>query len=47
MFVVEGAIDAANQELEKRDALGIYEITKLAVTLITDSKILIIEGTMA
>lgn len=47
VFVLEGNIEAANQDLKDRDAIGVYEVDKVAVSAKTDAKVLVIEVPMA
>lgn len=47
VFVLEGNIAAANQDLKDRDAIGVYEVDTVAVSAKTDAKVLVIEVPMA
>lgn len=47
IFVIEGHIEAANQDLKDRDALGVYEIDSVAISAKTNAKVLVIEVPMA
>ena len=47
IFVIEGHIEAVNQDLKDRDALGVYEIDSVAISAKTNAKVLVIEVPMA
>lgn len=47
IFLLEGSIAVADQQLNERDALGIYETDKIIVLAKTDAKVLVIEVPMA
>ena len=46
VFVIEGKVIIEQQELQKRDALGIWEVENVGITASADSEILIIEVPM-
>lgn len=46
VFVIEGKINIENQELNKRDALGILETKEFEINVESDSRILLIEVPM-
>lgn len=43
VFVIEGSIRVADEELHKRDAIGIRELEHIRIESLTDSKLLLIE----
>jgi redox-sensitive bicupin YhaK (pirin superfamily) len=43
VFVIEGKINLAGQELRRRDALGVYDTKKLSFTVQQAAKVLVIE----
>ncbi|MDD7914508.1 pirin family protein [Polaribacter ponticola] len=45
-FLIEGAVSVANEILEKRDAIGIYEVEKVSIKAHKNSKLLIIDVPM-
>ncbi|MEO5910018.1 MAG: pirin family protein [Pelobium sp.] len=47
VFLLEGNIEVANQNLNERDALGVYEVDEISVLAKTDAKVLVIEVPMA
>ncbi len=46
-FVIEGNVTINNQELNKRDGLGITETDELTITATTDATVLLMEVPMA
>ncbi len=46
VFVLEGSAHAAGELLDRRDAIGVYDIAELEITAQSDSKILLIEVPM-
>ena len=46
VFVLEGKIDSAEEKLEKRDGMGIWEIDEIPLIANDDSQILLIEVPM-
>ena len=46
-FLIDGEISIANEILEKRDAIGIYDFDKVTVKAKKESKLLIIDVPMS
>lgn len=46
LLVIDGNITAGNQELSKRDGIGIYEVNEVEVNALDDAKVLLIEVPM-
>jgi len=46
IFVIEGKVKVENQELNSRDAIGIWDTEKINLTSITKSKVLLMEVPM-
>lgn len=46
LFVIDGQVEVAGKELNKRDAIGIWETDKVSITATQDSKILVVEVPM-
>ncbi len=46
IFVIEGEVKLENQILEKRDAIGVWETDKIALSISKDAEILIIDVPM-
>jgi redox-sensitive bicupin YhaK (pirin superfamily) len=42
-FLIEGAVSIADENLDKRDAIGIYETNKVSVKATKESKLLVID----
>lgn len=47
IFLLEGEIEAENQLLNRRDAMGVYETESISINAKTESKVLLIEVPMA
>ena len=45
-FIIDGKVKIENQELDKRDALGISDTEKFSITVSEDSKVLLMEVPM-
>jgi len=46
LFVIEGAVDLFDQELQRRDAAGVWETDRVKAVANTDAKLLLIEVPM-
>jgi redox-sensitive bicupin YhaK (pirin superfamily) len=46
VFVIEGSVSISNQQLDKRDAMGISETKRFSLTITADSEILVIDVPM-
>ena len=47
VFVIEGSLTVVNQVLNKRDALGVWEVDKIFFVAQPDSKVLLVEVPMS
>lgn len=46
IFVLEGKVNVAGQELHRRDGLGIYEVSDIEITAVSDTRLLLMEVPM-
>ena len=47
VFVIEGAIKVGDQQINKRDALGVWEVDKISFLVQPHSKVLLVEVPMS
>jgi redox-sensitive bicupin YhaK (pirin superfamily) len=45
-FLIDGAVSIADEDLEKRDAIGLLETTKVSIKASKQSKLLVIDVPM-
>jgi redox-sensitive bicupin YhaK (pirin superfamily) len=46
IFVIDGDVAVANQQLNKRDGLGVWEVDKITITAARETEVLLIEVPM-